>query len=69
MPSEFFSYFVTAEHPAGGAVHLATGHGPAFGPFLASHFAAEGNKGRSDGGMEAWMNGVGELMDIVLKKC
>ena len=26
-------------------------------------------KGRKEGVMEAWMNGVGELMDIVFKKC
>ena len=42
-------------------MHLATGHGPAFGPFLASHFAAEGKEGVVD----AWMNGVEGSMDIV----
>ena len=59
--SDFFSYFVTNEHPAGGAAHLATGHDPVFGPFLASHFAAEGKEGVVD----AWMNGVEGSMDIV----
>ena len=56
--SDFFSYFVTNEQPAAGAVHLATGHDPAFGPFLASHFAAEGKKGGSDGGMDEWSGGI-----------
>ena len=39
-------------------MHIATGHGPAFGPFLASHFAAEGKKGGSDGGMDEWSGGI-----------